>query len=77
MQGVATEEVLFAEVAELGVGDGTRRAVVIHGVAADAGGVRGFDHDVAAEIGDFRAVIALAEVAHRQRFVEGEFRSFE
>ena len=45
----------FPEMPELGVADAARRAVVIHRVAAHAGGIGGLDDDVAREVGDLAA----------------------
>ena len=70
VQGVAAEHARLAEVAELGVPERAGRAVVVHRVAADARRVGALDDHVAGEVRHLAAVVAVAEVRHRQRPVE-------
>ena len=72
VDGVAAEDAAFAEVAEFGVGDRAGGVNMVHGVAADAGGVGGLEDDVASEEGNFATVIALALVVEHDGFVEDE-----
>ena len=69
------EHPLLAQVAELGVADRAGRVAVVHRVAADAVGVGRLDDDVAAQVGDLAAVVALAEVVELERAVEGRASS--
>ena len=62
VQAVAAEHALLAEVAELGVADRAGRVAVVHRVAADAVRVGRLDDDVAAQVGDLAAVVAVAQV---------------
>ena len=71
VDGVATEDVFLAEMTELGVAEAARGTVVIHRVAAHLK-IGRFDDDVAAEIRDFRAIVAGAEVVERERLGEGQ-----
>ena len=45
---------------------------MIHGMSANAIGVRGFDYYIPAQIGNFRTVIALGEVFELQRRIESQ-----
>ena len=77
VQGVAAQHAFLAEMAELGVADRAGGIAMIHRVAAHAGGIGRLDDDVAAQVGDLAAIVAVAEMRELQRLVERELRAVD
>ena len=61
VQAVAAEHAFLAEVAELGVADRAGRVAVVHRVAATPSRVGRLDDDVAAQVGDLAAIVAVGD----------------
>ena len=70
VDGIAPQHAFLAQMGEAGVADAAGAVAMVHGVAAAAFRIGAFDDDVARQVGDLAAELALAQVLVSQRLVQ-------